>query len=558
MKQKLTQFIVGSLLVTVTPFVSALEADDSAATSGSSNAPTPDGPASSSPATTAATNATPGNIRFDITRFDVTGNTLLSPTLVEKVLAPFVGRNKDFADVQKALEALEEAFHQRGYNVVQVELPEQELNSGAVKLRVVQTRIGKIIIEGNRKFSDANIADSLPGLKIGQTPNIAQVSASLKVANENPAKKVNLQLESGDKDEEVNAILKVTEDKIWKAGLALDNTGTSATGKTHLGLSLQNANMFGLDHVASLQYTTTLEKPSQVKVYGLGYHIPLYASANSIDLFASYSNVDSGSVSAGLANLLVSGKGKVFGARFNHNLGRTKTYEPKLIYGFDYKAFENGVLFSGTQLGHDVTVHPLSVAYTGAWTLSNGEANFMLNLARNIPGGSNGSTSDFNAVRIGASPNYTILRYGANFSRALARDWQLRLGLSGQYTGDALIPGEQFGAGGSNSVRGFSEREIANDYGAQFNAEIYTPNLCSTIKAVASQCRVLAFYDGAHLNRNKALAGETTSSSLSSIGLGFRMFVDRYLNVQLDYGHVLSGASGSEKNRLHFKLNFSY
>ena len=544
MKQILTQLFVGSLLVTANPLARALDT------------PVSPGTPPNTPGTPAGTNS--ANIRFDIERFEVSGNTLLSPTLVENLLAPFTGKGRDFADVQKALEALEGAFHQRGYNVVQVELPEQELNVGVVRLRVVQTRIGRILVEGNRQFSDANITASLPGLQPGQTPNIQKVSASLKVANENPAKKVNLQLESGDKDEEVNAILKVTEDNVWKLGASLDNTGTSQTGKTHATFSVQNANLFGLDHVASLQYTTTLEKPSQVSVYGVGYHIPLYASANSIDLFGSYSNVDSGSVSAGLVNLLVSGKGKVFGARFNHNLARSKNYEPKLIYGIDYKAFENGVLYSGQQLGHDVTVHPLSVAYTGAWTLAKGEANYSLSLARNIPGGSQGSSSDFNAVRIGAESNYVVLRYAANYAGQLPKDWQMRFALSGQYTGDALIPGEQFGAGGASSVRGFSEREVSNDYGAQINAELYTPNLCSGIKNVATQCRVLAFYDAAHLDRNKALAGEVSSSSLSSVGLGFRMFVDRYLNMQLDYGHVLSGAAGSEKNRLHFKLNFSY
>lgn len=497
-------------------------------------------------------------VRFDIARFDVTGNTLLSPTLVEKTLAPFVGNQRDFADVQRALEALEAAYHARGYNVVQVELPEQELNQGVVRLKVVQTRIGKILIEGNRQFSDRNIRTSLPALQEGQTPNINKISNALKVANENPAKKVNLQLESGEKDEEVNAMLKVTEDNVWKAGASLDNTGTRATGKTHLGVSLQHANLFGLDHVASLQYTTSIEKPSKVKVYGLGYHIPLYSLGDSIDLYGSYSDVDSGTISAGLVNLAVSGKGRVWGARYNQNLGRHQNYEPKLQYGLDYKAFINGVQFAGQELGHDVTVHPLSLGYTGAWTLPKGEASIGLSVARNIPGGDKGRSADFNAVRIGASSNYLIWRFSGSYARNLAQDWQWRSAFSGQYTADALIPGEQFGAGGSNSVRGFSEREISNDYGAQLNNELYTPNLCSNIKMFATQCRFVAFYDLAHLQRNKALAGEITSSSLSSAGLGMRILIDRYWNLQVDYGHVLSGNAGSDKNRMHFRLNLSY
>jgi hemolysin activation/secretion protein len=499
-------------------------------------------------------------IRFDITRFEVTGNTLLDPNLLRHVLAPFAGSNRDFGDVQRALEALEAAYHQRGYNVVQVEIPEQELNRGVVLLKVVQSRIGNITVEGNQHFDQANIRRSLPGLREGETPNIKQVSNSLKLANENPAKKTSLQLESGDKDGEVNAALKVSDDKVWKAGVTLDNTGTKDTGKTHLGVLLQHDNVFGLDHVLSVQYTTTLEKPSKVSVYGLGYHIPLYWLGDSIDLFGSYSDVDSGTVAAGLVNLQVSGKGAVYGARYNQSLARVGNYEPKLVYGLDYKAFQNGVQFLGQQLGRDVTVHPASIGYTGAWTLAAGEASFAVTALRNIPGGNLGRTADFNAVRIGATANYSILHYGATYSRVLPADWQLRLALSGQYTRDALIPGEQFGAGGASSVRGFAEREVANDYGYQVNAEIYTPNLCAAIRSFATQCRVLAFYDGAHAARNKPLPGEITDINISSVGVGLRLAVERYVTFQFDYGHAINvfGSARIDKNRFHFRMSVAY
>jgi hypothetical protein len=38
------------------------------------------------------------------------------------------------------------------------------------------------------------------------------------------------------------------------------------------------------------------------------------------------------------------------------------------VYGIDYKAYRNSVQLFGMELGADVTVHPLSVSYIGAWT----------------------------------------------------------------------------------------------------------------------------------------------------------------------------------------------
>ena len=514
--------------------------------------------AQASPSTPPASPAATDVVRFDIERFEVIGNTLLSQILVSQVLKPFTGKSRDFGDVQRALEALEAAYRARGFSVVQVELPEQELNGGVVKLRAVETKIGKILIEGNRKFSDLNIQRSLPGLREGQTPNLKNVSGSLRVANENPAKKVSLQLEGSEKEGEVNALLKVVEDDLWKFGASVDNTGTSQTGETRLGFSAQSANLFGFDDIATLQYSTTAEQPSKVSIYGFGYRFPLYALGDSIDIFGSFSDVDSGSVAVGPGlNLLVSGRGKVAGMRYNQSLARSETFEPKLNYGVDYKAFENGVLFGTTQLGNDVIVHPVSVTYSGVFTIPESEAGFSLSLARNIPGGRDGRTPAFNAIRMGAATNFSILRYTANYARLLPREWQLRLGISGQFTRDALIPGEQFGAGGSTSVRGFTEREISNDYGTQANLEIYSPNLCGAITIFPTQCRFLAFYDGARLERNKALPGEILNTTISSTGLGLRLSVDKNLSMQVDFGHVLSG-SLIEKNRLHFKMNLSY
>jgi hemolysin activation/secretion protein len=82
-------------------------------------------------------------VRFEISRFDVSGNTLLSAAEVQAAVAPFTGAGRDFGDVQRALEALEALYHARGYNVVTVQLPEQELNGGVVRLNVIQTRLSR-------------------------------------------------------------------------------------------------------------------------------------------------------------------------------------------------------------------------------------------------------------------------------------------------------------------------------------------------------------------------------------------------------------------------------
>ena len=495
---------------------------------------------------------------FDINRFEVRGNTLLSAQTLDSTVAPFVGRQRDFADVMGALEALEAAYHARGYQLVRIDLPEQELNQGVVILNVVQTKIGNVVIEGNQHFTDANIRNSLPGLREGETPDLKSVSKSLKLANENPAKKIIMKMKSSAQDGEVDATLAVTDESIWSTTLNLDNTGTVATGRTHAGVVLQNANLFGRDHVLSLQYTTTLEEPSSVGVYGVGYHLPLYALGDSMDFFASYSDVDAGTVTAGIFDVAVSGKGSMYGARYNQNLPTAGNYESKLVYGVDYKEYKNSMQLLGVELGNDITVHPLSVGYQGNWALTNGDASFGLTLLHNIAGGTRGRQQDFDRVRFDATDNYTALRFAASATQALPSDWLARVIVNGQYTRDALIPGEQFGAGGASSVRGFNEREVSNDSGVAANFEVYSAPLCRNGNW---QCRVLAFYDSAYLTRNRALPGEFRNIAISSIGLGLRMQLGNRVNFQVDYGHVLHAeASETQKgdDRVHARLSLSF
>jgi hemolysin activation/secretion protein len=496
-------------------------------------------------------------IRFNIARFEVRGNTLLPASDVERAVAPFAGANRDFGDVQRALEALEEVYHARGYKVVSVQLPEQELDGGVVRLEVVQTKLGKVIVSGNRAFSDENIRRSLPTLQPGQTPNLALVSANLKLANENPAKQVTLSLAGGDADDTVDAKIDVVDETPWKVMFNVDNSGTDATGKTHAGVVLQHANLSGHDDVGSLQYTTTVEHPNQVAVWGAGYHIPLYTLGDSVDLFGSYSNVDSGTVNAGLVNLAVSGKGAVYGARYNQLLARRGEYASRIVYGLDYKAFKNSVMFFGQDFGNDITVRPVSVGYMGSLPLTEGQADFSVSAVHNIAGGPKGSAEDFTRNRVGAKAGWNALRFAGALSSGLGHDWQSRVLLNGQYTADALVPGEQFGAGGSSSVRGFGERELATDTGVLLNLELYTPDLC---RKAGWQCRLLGFYDTAWGRRNHPLAGELTSTTISSAGVGLRFAVRANASVQLDYGHVLKqGAlAGTGKNKLHVRASLAW
>lgn len=504
-----------------------------------------------------AVSAAPDSIGgFTITRFAVAGNTLLEPAEAQAAVAGFAGTNRAFSDVEQALAALESAYRQRGFSLVKVVLPEQELNEGVVHITVIETRIGQVRVTGNEFHEVANIRRSLPTIAEGTVPNTDALSANLRMANANPSKWATLQLQGGDLPGVIDAVVEIADAKTWSAGAVLDNSGDDATGRSHVTAQYQHFDVAGLDHVFTAQYTTSPENPSRLGVYGAGYHIPLYSLRSSLDFYGSYSNVDAGVVSAGLLDLTVSGAGTVFGMHFNRELLRIGSYESQWILGFDRKAFRNDVDFLGLQLGSDITVNPLSLSYAAQWGLPAGHLNFYLTAVSNIQGGSDASDENFSAARSGATPGYELLRYGIGFERPLPHDWQMRLTLNGQATRDALVSGEQFGVGGARSVRGLQEREVSNDQGFAANAEFHTPNLCRAVRSGNTRCNALAFVDGARVSRNRTLAGEPDHERVSSAGAGFRLTGGKALSLQVDYGYVISASNPQLRGeqRLHALL----
>jgi hemolysin activation/secretion protein len=500
--------------------------------------------------------------KFEIRRYVLEGNTLLSQDAADRVLAPYVGPSKDFGDVQRALEALQGAYQSIGYGGVEIRLPEQELERGEVRFVVIEVKVGKVTIEGNQHFKAANIRRSVPALREGTTPNSREIAESIRLANENPSKQSAVLLRGSEREDLVDATIRVTDIDPERWSMTLDNTGNENTGRGRLGIAYQHANLFDRDHVLTAQFITSPTKIKEVSVYGVGYKIPLYARGDSVEFVAGYSNVDSGTVQD---LFLVSGQGSIFGARYNQALPKWRELEHKLVYGLDYRAYQNQVAPEGTpgSLVPDATVHPFSLTYNASLRSTGQDLSFYANFTQNIPGGTDGQDEDFKKLgaRFGVgSAGYRLFRGGFNYVRVVKADWQFRANFNSQYTDDALIAPEQFGLGGADSVRGFNERYVANDKGYRTTLEMYTPDVAKSVGFGEGRLRFLAFYDTGALRRNYTQPNEQEAVNLDSGGLGVRLNYRTNLTARLDVAHVFhdgSGYSEPDNRRNIKKLHFS-
>ena len=511
-------------------------------------------------------------VRFDIDGFEIEGNTLLKPDEILAVLKPFTGKQREYGDLQRAIEALRQRYRTEGFSVVWVVAPGQDLDRGVVTLRVIEGRIGKVTIEGNRFFDDANIRSSLPALREEVSPRAKDISANAQLANENPAKQVDVVLRPGEQQGVVDATVDVIDVRPFKAFLTFDNTGNPQTGDYRLGVGVQHANLFNRDNIFTFNYVTSPGKWDQVSLYSGSYRLPLYSWGDSMDFIVAYSDVDAGTTQTVAGPLNFSGQGTVYGLRYNQLLERRGEYSHRIVYGFDYRAYENDCEFGdfGAEgcgpVAVDVTVSPISLAYSGNWAKPGRISDFYVALSHNVPVDANGQESDFNAARPspnggdGASSRYMILRCGASMVNAFESNWQVRAAFNAQYTSDSLVSGEQFGIAGATAVRGFQEREIVRDIGYFANLELYSPNLAGKLVPGEGNLRGLLFYDFASA-ANNPLDGEARQKvSTASIGAGFRWNIQRNFNLRFDLARVMDEGGSKEKGDLrgHISVFFGY
>lgn len=483
--------------------------------------------------------------RFDIQRFEVEGNSLLATSDIDRLMVPFIGSSRDFGDVQRALEALQDAYRKQGYGAVEVFLPEQELEAGIVRLRVIEQKVASVSVDGNQHFDAENVRNSVPALQVGATPNIREIGRSLRVANENPAKQTAVIFKNTTADDHsVDATLKVVDDKPWKGFLTLDNTGSRETGHSRIGIGFQHYNLFNRDDRVTAQFITTLHYPDQflrgVRIFGLGYTIPLYQLGDSVDFLAGYSDVDSGKVQ----NLFnVTGKGLILGAHYNHNFAKINNYQHKVTLALDQRSYRSDVLFSSLNITPHVTATPVSATYAGLWQSEQQQVSFNFAAIQNIPMAAHGDDGDFSQSPYLANDDFTKYNYGFDYSRQIAKDWQIHLAGNGQATKDHMIPGEQFRIGGMDSVRGWHESVISGDKGYRWSVEAISPDFGDKIGDKIG-ARGLLFFDKGHVSNAKNILHQSTTNpdiNIASVGAGLRFNYGKEIVGRMDYAVVVDG-----------------
>lgn len=496
---------------------------------------------------------------FKISSFEIDGPELIPRKQVMDILAAFQGRLITFSELRVATSSVEKLHAIAGYEVVRVIVPEQDLApEQSLKLVIVDARLDVVQIRGNQFFSSEFIQSQLPVLKEGALINTQEMDKDLRLLNENPALAVRVSLQPSDKPLLVDANVTAADFDPKTAFLTLDNTGTDATGKYRLGLVAQHNNVWGKGHMLSAQAVTSPGKWSDVKVFGLGYKVPFPQLNSMLELNFSDSSVEVGSLRVGSSALNIAGSGTAASVKWTHLLDRLSGMDQRVSVSYEFKDFNSDVRLEGgtTSLVPDVGSRPLGLSYSliNKEEVAQGQASVAY--YKNFETSGKNSQEVYRQVNPKADVEFDLLKFNSSYSNQLAGDWRYSVAFDGQLSGDSLISGEQFGAGGIYSVRGFEERVISADSGARLSFEIMSGNRNAWVKDWLPRLNFVAFLEGARLGLNNPPPGVNDEPGISSVGGGLRFAFVPAHQFKLDVARVLSGipAQPSGETMVHFSF----
>jgi hemolysin activation/secretion protein len=509
-------------------------------------------PRDSAPAGAEAAQEAP---RFDILEYQVEGNTVLPTLAVEKAVYPHLGESKTVADVERARQALERAYHSAGYLTVLVDIPEQKVDEGIVRLSVIEGRVERVRVSGNRYYARGYIRSKVPSLAQGEVPYFPQVQTEMATLNRSADKQVTPVLRPGTTPGTVEVELKVQDELPLHGGLELNNRQSPSTEPLRLQGFLRYDNLWQREHSASVQYQVAPQDTTQVRALSGTYVLPVSESDNAIALYGVRSKSDV----ATIGDLNVLGNATIFGGRFIMPLAPREGVSQSLTLGIDYKDFGESVKVQGSDdVNTPIAYTPMLLQYSMTQIGRKGQTQASIGANFAMRSALLGNTdAEFENKRFKAQANYFYLRGDLQRDQLLPKGFRLIARADGQWSGQPLVSNEQFAAGGVDSVRGYLEAEQFGDDGLRGSLELRTPGFAS---GSVDELLALGFVEGARLWVLDPLPQQQSAFSLSSAGVGLRLRAYRHLNASLDVGWPFQSAqeTRSGEPRLHFKLAYEF
>jgi hemolysin activation/secretion protein len=454
----------------------------------------------------------PASAPFPVKVIEISGNTRFDAPTLHALVADAEGKDLDLARLYELAGRITDYYRSHGYPLARAIIPPQTIESGIVRIEVIEARYGRVNLDNRSRVNDSLLNATLSPLHDGQPIEQTGLDHSLLLLSDIPGVVVNATLKPGESVGTSDLVVDTTAGPAVSGNVTLDNYGDRYTGRARIGATANLINPLHHGDVLSASGLTAGEG----LIYGrLAYESLL--NGLGARMGASYSALRY-ELGGPLESLDAHGTAQVASAWAKHPFVRSRDFN---LYGqlqYDHLALKDRIDTSSIRTDRhldngtaslfgdlrDAFLSPASSTLNLSWT--SGHVGFDDNAARSADAATAGTGGSFS-------------RWNANLYRlqSLNAKNTIYLALSGQWADGNLDASQKMIAGGPYSVRAYDTGAISADTGY-----LETIELRHDLGTLwAGQWQAVAFFDSAQVTVNKTTSATGANTAhLSGAGLG--------------------------------------
>lgn len=489
----------------------------------------------------------PGTIT--VQKFEVVGSTAFSAEELEQFTKPFTQRPITFAELLQVRAAITKLYVDRGFITSGAFIPPQTIDVGVVKVQVLEGSLEAIDVKGLQRLNPEYVRSRL-AIATSKPLNRDRLIEGLQLLQLDPLiANIAAELSAGTKPGQNLLSVKVSEAKTFHGSLTIDNRRSPSVGTMRRQAQIREDNLLGQGDGIILTYTNT----DGSNAYDFSYTYPINPQNGTIAF--TYSNSNSRAIEPPFNTLDILANSHSYELTLRQPLVLRPTEEFAIGVTASHRTSETSLLS---------TPFPLSPGSDDFGRTNVSALRFFQEYMHR-------SSKEVLALRsqfsLGVSPFaltvndtpvdsfFAIWRGQGQYVNLLAPDTLLLLRADVQLANRALVPLEQLGIGGQDSVRGYRQDLLLSDNGLIASAELRLPVL--RVPEINGVLQFAPFFDFG-TGWNSSGRKDPSPSTIAGLGFGLRWQQGDSFIIRFDYGIPLSSSGTSartwQENGLYFSL----
>ena len=487
-----------------------------------------------------------------VKNFNVTGSSVFTPEELKQTIRPYQNRPLTLPELFQARSVITKLYTDRGYVNSGAYIPPQELDNGTVTIAILEGELEDINVTGTKHLSP-NYIKSRINSAAGTPVNVDSLLEALQLLRLDPLiANVSAELSAGIRPGTSLLDVQVEETDAFNISTSLNNGRSPSVGAFQRSLGLNNDNLLGFGDQLNLKYNNTDGSDS----FDFSYGVPVNAKDGRIKLAFGLNSNDV--IEEPFNPLDIQSDSRYYELNLRQPLVLKPNQEFALGLSFSRQESETSLfdtpfaLSRGANSNGETKISAIRLFQE----LVNRDDNKVLTLRSQFSLGVN----IFNATNNSDAPdsNFFAWRGQSQWVRRIEDDFLFLLRGDVQLAGSALVPLEQFRAGGINSVRGYRQDLVLSDNGVFTSAELRIPLF--RINNIGGVVQLAPFFDLATVWNSDDV--EIGNSILPAIGLGLNFKAGGNFNARLDWGipltDVATEGSTLQEDGIYFSLDYGF